>query len=149
VKIYYTSKQKDLKISARSTKKLVEQLLRHLSCPCDEISIQFVTTKKICQLHEDFFNDPTTTDCITFPIDDPDHSGYKVLGEVFICPRTAIEYSSKKTKDPYKEATLYLVHGLLHLLGYDDIDPKARAQMRRKENVCMKFLKAHQLYLSA
>lgn len=129
-------------------KRAVAFLLNHLHIRCDEISFHFVTTKKICQLHADFFNDPTTTDCITFPIDEEDSDDYRVLGEVFVCPQTAIDYSQKKQADPYRETTLYLVHGLLHLIGYDDIDPSDRKKMRSMERACMAELEKNGLILS-
>ena len=147
MQIYFKNSQKDLKISAASTKKLVKSLLQKLHCTCHEISIQLVTTKKICQLHLDFFQDPTTTDCITFPIDSGDKGEYIVLGEVFICPQTALAFSIKHDKNPYTESTLYIVHGILHLLGYDDINPKDRRLMRKKERECMKFIDENDLLL--
>jgi probable rRNA maturation factor len=70
-----------------------------------------------------------------------------VLGEVFVCPKTAIDFSEKHGKDVYEETSLYLVHGILHLLGYDDIDPKDRIKMRKKERYCMSFLKENNLAL--
>jgi probable rRNA maturation factor len=148
VQIYFKNTQKDLKVPSSSVKKLILSLLKKLKVECDEISLQFVTTRKISELHADFFNDPTTTDCITFPIDDDSSTGYRVLGEIFVCPKTAITYAHKKGKDPYEETTLYIVHGILHLLGFDDIDPKDRAQMRKKERACMSHLKKENLILS-
>jgi len=147
VKIYLNNSQKDLSISASSVKQLVTALLKHLKIVCDEISFHFVTTRKISQLHKDFFDDPTTTDCITFPIDSCETDDFRVLGEVFVCPKTAIEYAQSKNKDPYIETSLYLVHGILHLIGYDDIDPKDRSAMRKKEKHCMKFLQENNLLL--
>ena len=146
--IYYKNTQKDLKVSSRSVKLLVSSILKKLKISADEISIQFVSTKKICKLHEDFFEDPTTTDCITFPIDEDHSSGYRVLGEVFVCPKTALEYCKKNDRNPYVETSLYVVHGILHLLGYDDIDPKDRKLMRKKERQCMDFLHSQNLILS-
>lgn len=139
--------QKDLSLSFSSAKSVADFLLSHLKVKCDEVSFHFVTTRKICKLHADFFNDPTTTDCITFPIDPNQTPGYRILGEVFICPATAINYCNENSGDPYEETTLYLVHGLLHLLGYDDIDPIDRRKMKRKERACMALIKKHNLLL--
>lgn len=127
---------------------MVVSVLHKLRVHWDEVSIHFVTNRKLCQLHEEFFNDPSPTDCISFPIDDAGNSEYRVLGEVFVCPKTAIEYAKKNEKDPYVETTLYVVHGLLHLLGYDDIDPKDRALMRKKERECIEHLRKEGLILS-
>jgi probable rRNA maturation factor len=127
-------RQKDLKLSKSSVRALVESLLSHLKVVCSEVSVYFVTEKKISALHNQFFQDPTPTDCISFPLDQ-EH-----LGEIFICPATAIKYAKKHNLEPYKETTLYLIHALLHLLGYDDLEAKERRTMRKMEKKCMHYL---------
>ena len=122
-----------------------------------ELTVFFLAPQAICRLHKRFFGDPSLTDCISFPQDgdqDSDEDGdaraapYTSLGEIFVCPRAAIDYCQKLGGDPYRETTLYIVHGLLHLLGYDDIDPRARRKMRQKERVHMERLESKGLLLS-
>ena len=135
--------QSELSIENEHVQRIVEQVILFEHRRCDEVNIYFVDTSTICQLHADFFNDSTPTDCISFPIDDGDEGeGHCLLGEVFICPATAIAYSKKKDKDPYTETTLYIGHGLLHLMGYDDLETKAKRRMRRAEARHMKNLLA-------
>jgi len=140
-KIHVHNSQKDLPISLKGVRALVKAVLEHFKAPHTEASIYFVTTKKICQLHEEFFDDPTTTDCISFPLDE-EH-----LGEVFVCPKTAIDYATTKGIDPFDETALYVIHGLLHCLGYDDLEPKAKRTMRKKEKNCMALIKKLNIYL--
>ena len=103
---------------------------------CEEVSLYFVTERAICQLHRQFFDDPSPTDCITFPIDQ------ETLGEIFVCPKVAICYASEMQIDPYEEVALYIIHGLLHLIGYDDLTPPERRIMRKNEKKCMAHCKA-------
>lgn len=110
--------------------------------PCSEVSIYFVTKEAIGQIHRQFFQDPSPTDCISFPLSG-DH-----LGEILVCPAMAIQYAKKRKLDPYKEASLYIVHGLLHLLGYDDLEEKTRRTMRKKEKSCIRHLYEHRKLLS-
>ena len=131
---FVSNRQKVLPLNASSVKKVMKELCQFLSVSGEEISIFFVTKKKISSLHQKFFNDPSPTDCITFPIDD------SYLGDLIICPATAIEYAAKHDLDPYLETQLYLVHGLLHLLKYDDQTPDERRQMRKMEKKCMDHL---------
>lgn len=132
------SQQKDLPLSSSSVKKTVVHILAYLKIHTDFLSIYFVTTKKISSLHNTFFKDHSPTDCITFPMDPPTSSSSPhCLGEVFICPATALAYAEKHQIDPYEETTRYLIHGILHLIGYEDTTPKLKAQMRRKENQCL------------
>jgi probable rRNA maturation factor len=123
----------------------------------DEVSITFATDAHTRKIHKEFFNDPTSTDCMSFPVDslcDQEDVMFfdtiedfvstelqaNILGELVVCPKTAIRYAKKHSKDPYEELTLYIVHGLLHLLGYDDMEPKVRRKMRQAEKKHMKAL---------
>lgn len=144
------STQKKLPISSTSVKKLAHFLLKHFKVECDELAIHFVTKKRIAELHKEFFNDPTPTDCISFPIDEPKQKagGFCHLGEIFICPEVASVYAKKHKIDPYRETTLYLVHGLLHLLGHDDQKPIERKKMRAEEKRCMVLIKKHNLEIT-
>ncbi len=141
-RVNVSNRQKALPLSKSSVKKAVEALCLFLEISCDELSIFFVTEKKISALHAQFFNDPTPTDCITFPIDK------SYLGDLFICPETAIQYASKQGIDPYTETLLYLVHGILHLIGYDDLEPIQRRAMRKMEKTCMSHLSKQRIKLT-
>jgi len=131
--------QKDLKISKKGVRSLVDAVLRHLGSLHTEVSIYFVTERKICALHDQFFQDPSPTDCISFPLDE-EH-----LGEVFVCPKAALEFDPV---DPYSELALYIIHGLLHCLGYDDLEPKAKRAMRKKEKSCMAVINKQKISLT-
>lgn len=137
------NKQKDLTISTRAVKTLVLAALKYLKVSCDEVHINFVTERAICKLHNDFFNDPSPTDCITLPIDNDDFTGYRLLGEVFICPKASLS-----SHDPLTETTRYLIHTLLHLIGYEDADSQGRALMRRKERLLLAYFKKNNLHLA-
>lgn len=114
---------------------------------CDEVSIHFVDVAEISDLHSQFFNDPSPTDCISFPMDEEDEGGYRVLGDVFVCPEVAFDYAKQNNHDPLREITLYIVHGLLHLMGYDDIQDIDISEMRAAEQRHMDHLKALGLWL--
>ncbi|MES2273662.1 MAG: rRNA maturation RNase YbeY [Chlamydiota bacterium] len=134
MKIHIFNQQKDLPLEKRAVRLLVRSTLAFLGASCEEVTIYFITEKKIADLHLQFFQDPSPTDCISFPIDS------KYLGEVFVCPNVAIRYAKKRKLDPYQETALYIIHGLLHLLGYDDLEEALRRTMRKKEKSCMRHL---------
>lgn len=125
------NEQKALPIRKRLVSQIVKKLFDFLHVDCKEISVYFTTVETISELHQQFFNDPSPTDCISFPIDH-DH-----LGEVFVCPAVAIDYASKHKIDPFKETILYMIHGILHLIGYDDLEASKKRIMRRMEKKCM------------
>ena len=124
-------------------KKVVFFLFELLQIKTDEISIQFVSEKRISQLHALFFQDLTPTDCITFPIVSIPYktNGYNLLGEIFICPKMAKQYAEKHHINSFEELCRYVVHGILHLIGFEDEKPALRAQMKRKENACLRHLR--------
>lgn len=135
------NRQKDLLLSRLSIKRVVFALINFLKIDCEELSLFFVSKKKISLLHSEFFNDPTPTDCISLPLDK------KYLGDLFICPKVACEYAEKKNLDPYEETLLYIIHSLLHLIGYDDLEAKKKRIMRKKEKKCIDYLKSIQVKL--
>lgn len=149
MKVYIKNSQKDLSVDSKQVKKLVLSFFARRKIDFSEITVHFVTDKKMRALHAEFFDDPSPTDCMTFPVD-PIEQGAKdlVLGDIVVCPRTALTFSEKRKKDPFHELTLYIVHALLHLMGYDDIDKKDRRLMRRKEREEMTRLKEDDAWLS-
>ena len=140
--------QKALKLNKRAISKLVKALFLYLNVDCQEIILDFVNEEKICQLHSDFFDDPTPTDCITFPIDDETVKHDRLIGEVFVCTDTAIKYAEDHALDSYEEVCLYITHGILHLIGYDDIESQDKIIMKKKEKQCMDFLRCENLILT-
>ncbi len=104
-----------------------------------EISVAFLTDAALARLHGDFMDDPTTTDVITFPAA---AAGHDQAGEVCISVDTARNYAAQHDHVFTEELTLYLVHGYLHLCGYDDRTPVTRKQMRGAERQALAALRA-------
>ncbi len=148
IKVNISDVQSDLAINAKKLDQLVDAVLELEEEICHEVSINFVDEKMICQIHDEYFSDPSVTDCISFPMDDASEICYRVLGDIYVCPKTALVYSDKHQLNPYEETTLYVVHGLLHLLGYDDLTPRKKKAMRAAEKKHMENLLVKSLYLS-
>jgi probable rRNA maturation factor len=103
-----------------------------------ELSVVFLTPGALARLHARFLSDPSETDVITFPGD----PALGTAGEICISARAAARFAKKKKGDFSGELTLYLVHGWLHLAGYDDRKPADRRAMRRAEARAMQVLRA-------
>lgn len=106
--------------------------------PAGELSIAFLTDVALARLHADFLSDPTTTDVITFP----GNPAHEVAGEICISVDTAQTYAASHEHKFAEELTLYLVHGYLHLAGYDDRTPVTRKQMRGGERQALAAVRA-------
>ncbi len=134
-------------ISVLQVKRIVSFLLERAKVKYDQVVFSFVSRTEIKKLHAISHGDPTFTDCITFPYDSPGEGGFTFLGEAFICPEAAVEFCKENGGDVHTEITLYIVHTLLHMLGYDDIEPKDRTRMRQAERRWMNALSEANLAL--
>ena len=105
-------------------------------CPPGELSLVFLTDTELAQLHGKFLDDPSCTDVITFEGDVTAESA----GEVCVSADTAKTYAKQHQRDFSTELMLYVVHGWLHLAGYDDLEPAKKRIMRRAEHRAMTLL---------
>ena len=108
-------------------------------CPPGELSLVFLTDAALAQLHANFLADRTTTDVITFE----GNATVGIAGEICVSVDTALRYAKDHRRDFSDELTLYLVHGWLHLAGFDDLKPAKKRVMRRAEARAMKLLGAN------
>jgi probable rRNA maturation factor len=86
----------------------------------EEVEVSFVSDEDISRVHEEFLDDPSPTDVITFP-----------HGEILISLDTAARQAEDHGETYERETALYLVHGLLHLAGWDDREAVEREAMHR------------------
>jgi probable rRNA maturation factor len=91
-----------------------------------ELSLSFVDEAEIEDLHVRYLHEPGPTDVLSFPLDGEDERGVRVLGDVVIAPAVAARHNPD---DPAAELRLLVVHGVLHLLGYDHEEEEEKAQM--------------------
>jgi len=151
VEIIVLNRQQDVPIHLPSVESAISFVLQQMQAWPDEVACHFVSKSEISELHQVFFDDPTPTDCISLPIDAVKTGGYQCLGEIFVCPQVAREYVLQQhlPHDVYHETTLYVIHGLLHLLGYDDLEDRDRLLMEAKQQELLELLKQHALILSS
>lgn len=102
-----------------------------------ELSVALVSRNEIAELHERYLGEPGPTDVLSFPQDGPREEGEPaLLGDVVICPEVAAELN----RDAAAELRLLLVHGILHLLGYDhQTDEDRSAMWSRQERYVSAF----------
>lgn len=81
-----------------------------------------------------YFNKNCFTDVISFPSREDDY-----LGDILISTDRAFAQAPKFNNDFQSEFILYIIHGILHLLGYDDIKEKNAKVMRKKEAEYLKL----------
>lgn len=104
--------------------------------PTGELSLVFLTDAALAKIHGDFMDDPSATDVITF--EGEPTTG--LAGEICVSADTAFAYAKANRRNFAEELTLYLVHGWLHLAGYDDLQPAKKRRMRAAEKRAMALL---------
>jgi probable rRNA maturation factor len=130
IAIHITNRQKALPIDRRRVRCAVEMILRDCKITNAQISVAFVTDRAIAALHQRFLDDPEPTDVLSFLLE---RSGNSLEGEVVVSAETARACAAKYKSTPQDELLRYVIHGVLHLVGYDDATPRQRTAMRRTE----------------
>lgn len=108
-----------------------------------EVSVSFVDNDEIRRLNKEFRNIDAATDVLSFPMGEngeydinPD-TGAKLLGDVVISMERAMEQAKEFGHSLEREVCYLTVHSMLHLLGYDHMEPGEKAEMRMKEETVM------------
>jgi probable rRNA maturation factor len=102
-----------------------------------KLSIAFVDNNEIKKLNKRFFNSNEVTDVIAFPLNN--HKSV-LYGEIVVSVETAVDTAGKESTAIDGEIILYVVHGLLHLLGYRDGNRNDAEIMHDKESSILKTL---------
>ncbi len=129
MKITITNLQDAHPIKRQHIREVVKGVL-HREKVDAEISIVFVDKDEIIRLNKKFLGREEPTDVLSFPLDT---NAKRVTGEVVVCVPVAVEYAAETGTEVEGEVMLYVVHGVLHLLGYDDADRKSANTMHRVE----------------
>ena len=106
-----------------------------------QLNVMFVDDQRSSELHLAHFNDAKATDVMSFPDDSEDPETNLVhLGDLAVGVEVAKRVAAERNKHVHDELILYIVHGLLHLLGYDDIDESDRKEMWSLQQRYMKLI---------
>jgi probable rRNA maturation factor len=98
-----------------------------------EISVLFVTPGHMRQLNARYAGADYATDVLAFPMmEDEEEEEALLLGDVVVCPDVAERNAATVGHDLERELETLVVHGTLHLLGYDHQGPADRARMERR-----------------
>ncbi len=111
-----------------------------------EISVTFVDNEQIKELNAQYRDKPIETDVLSFPMgsdgkyDTDPTTGAQILGDVVISMEKALEQSELFGHSFQREVGYLTAHSVLHLLGYDHMEPLEKVHMREKEEYVMDML---------
>lgn len=138
MEISIANRQRTKKINSRFLKEVVGELFAELKIENAELGIHLVGAKKMAEVNRQFLRHEGSTDVITFDHSTPNFQlstfNFQLHGELFICVDDALQQAKEFRTSWQSEIMRYVVHGVLHLLGHDDLEPGPRRAMKRIEN---------------
>ena len=136
MKVEIANLQKHYRIKDSKIKHVVKEVLGKKSNSA-KLSFAFVDNDEIKRLNKKYFDSDDVTDVIAFPLDNHKNA---LNGEIVVSVEIAVDTAVKENVDVEGEIILYVVHGLLHLLGYSDVDSDDAVIMHEKESNILKTL---------
>ena len=132
------SRQRVRKINRRLLKQITTALLADVKIERADLGLHLVAAPEMTRLNESFLRHAGPTDVITFDYSTPrpqsPEPGPQLHGEILIGVDEAVLQARKFGTSWQSEVVRYMVHGVLHLLGFDDASVGARHKMKREEN---------------
>ncbi len=128
--ILLRNRQKDRPLRVRALRQITLDLLEAMGLEA-EVGFHFVSPREMARVNWRFLRHEGSTDVITF---DHGSTPERVYGECFISVADAVDQAQAFRTTWTQEVVRYVIHGLLHLRGYDDLEPVLRRSMKREEN---------------
>jgi probable rRNA maturation factor len=137
------NRQRTVRVNTRLLRLAAETVLKELLKPAAfDVSVYILRASEMARLNENFLQHQGSTDVITFDYGDSslksESSARCLHGEIFVCIDDAIVQARQFRTSWPSEIVRYIIHGLLHLRGFDDQKPIARRKMKREENRLLK-----------
>lgn len=130
------STSKKIKVEKRLIHSLIARLAKELSFKLDSLSVNFVDADQLLAINKEYLQHNYHTDIITF-----NYSGSNdnLEAEIFISINEAIVNSLKYNVHLDSEIVRLVIHGILHLVGYNDRNSSEKRKMKKEENRLTEF----------
>jgi len=132
------NQQEPVPVDFKRMREVARAVLDGEGKPDAEVSLAFVDNATIHALNKRYLDHDEPTDVLSFPLSDP--KARKLSGELVLGAEVALAQATERGHDVQAELALYVIHGLLHLCGHDDVEDDDRAEMRRLERQYLKQL---------
>jgi len=127
------NKQRRLRISHRAVALFCVRVLRSISDDAGALSVAFVNARQMRAINAKYLRHDYATDVLSFSYKKILVDGRPFLGEIVIAPEVAANHARRYRTSPEKELRKLLVHGILHLLGYNhETDDGRMSRLQRK-----------------
>jgi metalloprotein, YbeY/UPF0054 family len=137
MKLQIRNNQNKIKIDKRNIRGTVLKILKILDCADKEISLSFVDDENIKQLNKQYLGRDKATNVISFSLQEGEYSDInpQIMGDIIVSVETAQRDAIKGNLTVTQELEFLIIHGILHLLGYnhENTIKKETNKMRQKE----------------
>lgn len=144
-KIAIENRHKKIKIEKKKIREKACAILSAMGCSPAELSILFMDDNEIKELNRDYRKKDRPTDVLSFPMREGDFSDLNpdLLGDVVISLDTAKRQAEERGETLDEELSFLLVHGILHLLGFDHERSAADAKLvTSKEKELLRLIRS-------
>ncbi|MFW5803946.1 MAG: rRNA maturation RNase YbeY [bacterium] len=117
-------------------KKWIKEVIGKEKYILGSINIIFTSRKRIFEINLEYLGHDYFTDIITFEYNENN----VISGDIFICPEVVHENAGEYKTTLENELLRVIIHGILHLIGYDDQDEKDKANMRKMEDIYLALI---------
>jgi len=128
------STQKTLRVPRRKIADLVAFVARREEVRLGEADVAVVGAEEMARLNAQWLGRDDVTDVLSFDLSGSDPSGGPLSAQIVVCADLAAAEAEKRKLPPQRELLLYVLHGLLHVIGYDDTTPDAAGRMHARED---------------
>ena len=140
-KIEITDLQDHVPVDRKLLLQVIRRVIKVEGRAAKSLSIVLTDNRHIRDLNRQYLGRDGTTDVISFPLEDVEWPGSNssagLNGEIIASAELARQQALAVNNDPQVELLLYVVHGLLHLMGYDDHKPEDAKRMHEREDALL------------
>jgi probable rRNA maturation factor len=138
--LFVRNRQRRWRIDARHLGRIIRSLLTEdLHCEDFELGVFLVSEPAMIRLNESYLRHAGSTDVITLDYCDSQHPAF-LGGDIFVCVDEAAVQARKFRTSWQSETVRYIVHGILHLRGFNDARTEARRKMKAAEDKLVRAL---------
>ncbi len=141
------NRQRKQKLDTRKIRKFTQDALDLLGCGKKELSLVFVNDRQITEINGDYLGRNKPTNVISFSMTEGEFGDIEsgLLGDVIVSVETAYRHAAGAGSRPLDEIQYLIIHGILHLIGYDHETREDGTMMRKKEAEVFSALNGYKL----
>ncbi|MBN2431174.1 MAG: rRNA maturation RNase YbeY [Acidobacteria bacterium] len=141
IRIHFKNLQRDFRIDTPACRRFLRRAAGWLDADNGELTVIFATSHRIRNLNRRYRDRDESTDVLSFPDGESSEAGLIYLGDIIIAPTVAARNAELYGNSLVDEFAMLLVHGLLHLFGYDH--ESDQGEMMRRQGELLAALTAH------